>query len=84
MGRPSRSSERYITLAKAKLDPVRANYRSLAEKQQPIVVWGVGTNTQSLLATTKLKATNIKAFVDSNTRYVGRKSTAFRFNRLTP
>lgn len=34
-----------------------------------IVVWGVGTHTQRLLATGALKPANIVAFVDSNPKY---------------
>jgi SAM-dependent methyltransferase len=40
--------------------------------QDPIVVWGVGTHTQRLLATSKLSQANISAFVDSNPRYQGK------------
>ncbi len=38
-----------------------------------IVVWGVGTHTQRLLATSRLKNANIKAFIDSNPNYHGKK-----------
>jgi SAM-dependent methyltransferase len=40
--------------------------------QDPIVVWGVGTHTQRLLATSQLSQANISAFVDSNPRYQGK------------
>ncbi len=48
----------------AALDPVVANGR-------PIVVWGVGTHTQRLLAESPLGRARIAAFVDSNPRYQG-------------
>lgn len=38
---------------------------------QPIVVWGVGTHTQRLLATSDLAKAKVAAFVDSNQRYHG-------------
>lgn len=37
--------------------------------KQPIIVWGVGTHTQRLLATSSLSQASISAFVDSNIRY---------------
>jgi SAM-dependent methyltransferase len=63
--------ERYIALAQGKMSRVNQVIDSLVAKQTPIVIWGVGTHTQSLLATTNLKQAKIAAFVDSNTRYVG-------------
>ena len=38
---------------------------------EPIIVWGVGTTTQRLLATGGLDGVNISAFVDSNPKYQG-------------
>jgi FlaA1/EpsC-like NDP-sugar epimerase len=63
--------ERYISLAKAKLGRIERIIDELADSQRPVVVWGVGTHTQGLLASTRLREANIKAFVDSNTRYIG-------------
>ena len=40
---------------------------------QPIIVWGVGTLTQRLLATGGLDGANISAFVDSNPKYQGQQ-----------
>jgi SAM-dependent methyltransferase len=39
---------------------------------KPIIVWGVGTHTQRLLATSRLAAAKIRAFVDSNPHYQGK------------
>jgi SAM-dependent methyltransferase len=63
--------ERYICKSQGKLDGIETVINELADSQKPIIVWGVGTHTQGLIATTRLKEANIKAFVDSNTRYVG-------------
>jgi SAM-dependent methyltransferase len=41
----------------------------LSNSQLAILVWGVGTHTQRLLATSNLAKANIRAFVDSNSRY---------------
>lgn len=41
----------------------------LSSSQLPILVWGVGTHTQRLLAMSNLCKANIIAFVDSNCRY---------------
>jgi SAM-dependent methyltransferase len=43
----------------------------LVESQTPILVWGVGTLCQRLLASTPLKNANVLAFVDSNPHYQG-------------
>lgn len=48
---------------------VLTKIRTLAESRRDIIVWGVGTHTQRLLATSPLAKTNIIAFVDSNPRY---------------
>jgi len=43
----------------------------LVESQAPVLIWGVGTLCQRLLATTRLGSANIRAFVDSNPHYQG-------------
>ena len=50
----------------------------LVESQMPVLVWGVGTLCQRLLATTKLPQANIRAFVDSNPHYQGRELIGHR------
>ncbi len=45
----------------------------LVESKTPILVWGVGTHTQRLLESTSFADLNIKAFIDSNARYYGKK-----------
>lgn len=44
----------------------------LAGSREPILVWGLGTLTRRLLATSRLGEANIQAFVDSNPHYQGR------------
>jgi SAM-dependent methyltransferase len=61
----------YIERARRKLDKIEQTINALADSHEPVIVWGVGTHTQGLLATTRLKEANIVAFVDSNTRYTG-------------
>lgn len=40
---------------------------------RPIIVWGIGTHTQRLLAAGALERLNIGLFVDSNPKYHGKK-----------
>ena len=51
---------------------MRSVIEATVSSAQPIIVWGVGTHTQRLLATNGLDRANIVAFVDSNTKYQGR------------
>ena len=44
----------------------------IAGRRTPIIVWGTGTYTLHLLATSKLSDANITAYVDSNPKYQGR------------
>ena len=44
----------------------------IVDSGQIIIVWGVGTHTQRLLATSRLSKANIKAFIDSNPNYQGK------------
>jgi FkbM family methyltransferase len=55
---------RYITKSCAEEVPLRAAIEELVEKRQPILVWGTGTLTRHLLATTRLGEAMIAAFVD--------------------
>ncbi|HEY1965139.1 MAG TPA: methyltransferase domain-containing protein [Acidobacteriaceae bacterium] len=44
-----------------------------AGDREPILVWGVGTHTQRLLATGGLDKVNVSAFIDSNPKYHGKR-----------
>ena len=63
---------RYIAESTAADESVRVIIDELVDSAAPIVVWGVGTHTQRLMATSRLKDANIRAFVDSNVRYQGK------------
>ena len=45
----------------------------LVARRKAIVVWGVGTHTQRLMATSRLSEVAIEAFADSNPRYHGKQ-----------
>ncbi|MBI5944385.1 MAG: methyltransferase domain-containing protein [Chloroflexi bacterium] len=44
----------------------------VVESRRSIIVWGTGTHTQRLLATSRLRQADIKAFIDSNPNYQGK------------
>lgn len=56
----------YIKKSSSKLVLINNKIKKLVKSKEKIVVWGVGSLTSRLLATTDLKKTNIKFFVDSN------------------
>ena len=60
-----RASENMEQLEIESLEPLRAS-------REPIVVWGVGTQTQRLLAIGAFDAIQVTAFVDSNPKYQGK------------
>jgi 2-polyprenyl-3-methyl-5-hydroxy-6-metoxy-1,4-benzoquinol methylase len=65
----------YISLATRKLRNVETKIHDLVKSQEEVFVWGVGSLTSRLLATTELKQANIKAFIDSNPAVQGKKIT---------
>jgi SAM-dependent methyltransferase len=60
------SLERYLAFSKEGDRRILATIDSLRCGQDPILVWGAGTLTRRLLATTRFAEANITAFVDSN------------------
>ena len=52
---------------------IQAAIASVVNAGRPIIVWGTGTHTLRLLATSKLREAKIRAFVDSNPRYQGKQ-----------
>lgn len=58
--------ERYLEFSTKSDQNITKWIESLRRSQEPILVWGAGTLTRRLLATTELRRTNIVAFVDSN------------------
>jgi SAM-dependent methyltransferase len=65
--------QRYVAECAAEEERVGAVISALADSRRPVFVWGVGTNATRFLATTRLGEMNIQAFVDSNTKYHGRR-----------
>jgi SAM-dependent methyltransferase len=63
----------YLTTCLKGIEIERNVIARLVELQTPILIWGVGTLCQRLLASTPLKKANIRAFVDSNPHYQGSK-----------
>ncbi|MFI5244639.1 MAG: methyltransferase domain-containing protein [Gemmatimonadales bacterium] len=64
--------ERYIAQCRSAEVRLHATIDSLATSGRPILVWGVGTQTTRLLATSRLAEANILAFIESNARYHGK------------
>lgn len=69
----SEELRRYLSKSQGKLARIESVIDTLAQTREEIIVWGVGTHAQGLLATTRLKEANIVAFVDSNSRYTGQR-----------
>jgi SAM-dependent methyltransferase len=63
----------YIAQSQAVDTRIRQLINRTAGNREPILVWGVGTHTQRLLATGGLDKVNISAFVDSNPKYHGQR-----------
>ena len=64
--------DRYIAMCRVEDESLRAKIDAIADAQRPILVWGVGTHTTRLMATSRLDDANIVAFVESNARYHGK------------
>lgn len=64
---------RYVASSAAMEAGVLAKITELAIGQQPVYVWGTGTNALHLLASSRLAECNIVAFLDSNPHYAGRE-----------
>ena len=62
----------YVRLCSETDKDLRDRVEQLVSGQEPLIVWGVGTHTQRLLASTGLRDAKIVAFVDSNPHYQGR------------
>ena len=65
--------ERYLAFSKESDQKILATIESLRCGQDPILVWGAGTLTRRLLATTRFAEANITAFVDSDPHLHGRR-----------
>lgn len=63
----------YIIYSSKEKNKVDKKLKNIAKRQVPLLVWGVGTNTQSMLVSSPLKYANIIAFTDSNPHYHNKK-----------
>lgn len=64
--------ERYIVDCRAADRVLHRRVGALADSGRPVLVWGVGTHTSRLMATSRLAEANIVAFIESNARYHGK------------
>ena len=64
--------ERYISACAADDQRLRAKIDAVVDEKRQILVWGVGTHTGRLMATSRLAQAQIVAFIESNSRYHGR------------
>lgn len=65
--------QRYISASKKKLKLIDRKVNYLINSDSKIVIWGTGSLTARLLASTNLLKANIKFFVDSNKTLQGKK-----------
>jgi SAM-dependent methyltransferase len=63
---------RYIEQCRRDDERLRVKIDALVESGRPLLVWGVGTHTTRLMATSRLAEANIVAFIESNARYQGK------------
>jgi hypothetical protein len=64
--------DRYLAQCAEEDARVRGVIDGIADTGRPIIVWGVGTHTTRLMATSRLADANIVAFIESNARYHGK------------
>jgi len=58
--------ESYINKSELKLENIKSKINKLVKTQEKIIIWGTGSLTSRLLATTNLIKTNIQFFIDSD------------------
>jgi len=64
--------ERYLARSAADDRRLRQAIDRVVDSRRPILVWGVGTHTTRLMATSRLADADIVAFIESNSRYHGK------------
>jgi SAM-dependent methyltransferase len=69
----ARGLDRYLSQCAADERRLRAAIDAMVDAKRPMLVWGVGTHTSRLMATSRLKDANIVAFIESNSRYHGKR-----------
>jgi SAM-dependent methyltransferase len=71
-GDTERGLARYIERCRREDEGLQVKIDALADSGRPLLVWGVGTHTTRLMATSRLAGANIVAFIESNARYHGK------------
>jgi SAM-dependent methyltransferase len=64
--------ERYITQSVEADRQLHERIDAVVASGRPILVWGVGTHTSRLIATSRLSEAQIVGFIESNARYHGK------------
>ena len=64
--------ERYVADCVDADRTLRRRIDEVVDAKRPILVWGVGTHTSRLMATSRLADAEIVAFIESNARYHGK------------
>ncbi len=67
-----RGLKRYVEQSRNDNDAVQPILNKLAASRKPVLVWGAGSHTLRLLATSRLARANLVGIVDSNPRYQGK------------
>ncbi len=65
--------KKYITICNGEEKKIKNKIEQICLNNEPIIIWGTGTQTLRLLANSDLHKANIIAFVDSNPKYQGNK-----------
>jgi SAM-dependent methyltransferase len=68
----ARGLERYLSQCAVNDERLHAEIDSVVDRKRRILVWGVGTHTSRLMATSRLAEADIVAFIESNSRYHGK------------
>jgi hypothetical protein len=64
--------ERYLSQCASDEARLHAAINAVVDGRRRILVWGVGTHTSRLMATSRLAEADIVAFIESNARYHGK------------
>lgn len=67
-----RNLELYINLSNQKEMAINQIIDEIILSKKPIIIWGTGTHTLRLLASSRIKEAKIIAFADSNPKYHGK------------
>ncbi|HUI90545.1 MAG TPA: class I SAM-dependent methyltransferase [Anaerolineales bacterium] len=65
--------EKYVAVSRKVETRIHNIINDVVDSHKPLIIWGVGTHTQRLLATSRLSKANIVSYVDSNPNYQGKE-----------